>query len=112
MDNLREKLEKEIDARLDAFDKIPMGTQEDRSAVDSFEKLWRLKLETEEKARKDWAELGLKALSVAVDFGGIVGPLMFYNLWMKRGFEYERDGTFTSGTFRLLQNRFPRIGKR
>lgn len=109
---LKEKLDEEINARLDAFDQIPVGTQEDKEAVDAFEKLWKLKAESEGKSWKEWAELGLKALGIAVDIGGIAGPLLFYNLWMKRGFQFEQEGTFTSTTFRWMQNSFPKMRKK
>ena len=33
-------------------------------------------------------------------------PLVFYAVWMKRGFEFEESGAYTSTTFRGLFNRF------
>ena len=33
-------------------------------------------------------------------------PLMFYGVWMRRGFKFEKDGTYTSKTFMNLFNRF------
>lgn len=36
----------------------------------------------------------------------IVLPLMFYGVWMRRGFKFEKDGTYTSKTFMNLFNRF------
>lgn len=33
-------------------------------------------------------------------------PLMFYGIWMKKGFKFEETGTYTSTTFRGLFNRF------
>ena len=36
----------------------------------------------------------------------IILPLMFYATWMKRGFKFEENGTYTSTTFRGLFNRF------
>ena len=33
-------------------------------------------------------------------------PLVFYAVWMKRGFEFEESGAYTSTTFRNLFNRF------
>jgi hypothetical protein len=37
---------------------------------------------------------------------GIVLPMIFYWVWMKRGFRFEETGTYTSTTFRGLFNRF------
>lgn len=33
-------------------------------------------------------------------------PLMFYGMWMRKGFKFEETGTYTSTTFRGLFNRF------
>lgn len=33
-------------------------------------------------------------------------PLMFYAVWMRRGFRFEENGTYTSQTFRGLFSRF------
>ena len=33
-------------------------------------------------------------------------PLMFYGIWMRKGFKFEETGTYTSTTFRGLFNRF------
>lgn len=33
-------------------------------------------------------------------------PLIFYGIWMKKGFRFEETGTYTSTTFRGLFNRF------
>lgn len=36
----------------------------------------------------------------------IILPLIFYAVWMKRGFKFEESGTYTSTTFKGLFNRF------
>ena len=36
----------------------------------------------------------------------LILPLVFYGIWMRRGFKFEENGTFTSTTFRGLFNRF------
>lgn len=41
----------------------------------------------------------------------VVLPLTFYAVWMSRGFEFERTGTYTSTTFRGLFNNFKPIKK-
>ena len=33
-------------------------------------------------------------------------PLLFYGIWMRRGFRFEEKGTYTSKTFMNLCNRF------
>lgn len=36
----------------------------------------------------------------------LVLPLMFYGIWMGKGFKFEESGSFTSTTFKNLLNRF------
>ena len=36
----------------------------------------------------------------------LVLPLAFYGIWMGKGFEFEKTGSFTSTTFKNLLNRF------
>ena len=57
----------------------------------------RHQLEVDEKDR--YFRLG-------IEVAGIILPLIFYAAWMKRGFRFEENGTFTSTTFRGLFNRF------
>ena len=43
---------------------------------------------------------------LGVELFGVAGPLMLYNSWMKKGFEFEQSGTFTSNTFKSLISKF------
>lgn len=45
-------------------------------------------------------------LKTGVEVIGIVAPIMFYSIWMNRGFEFEKEGTFTSTTFKGLIGKF------
>ena len=50
-----------------------------------------------------------KILSIGklgIDLFGVVGPLLLYNSWMKKGFEFEKTGMITSQTFRGLVSKF------
>ena len=50
-----------------------------------------------------------KILSIGklgIDLFGVVGPLLLYNSWMKKGFEFEKTGMITSQTFRGLIGKF------
>ncbi len=62
----------------------------------------KLQLELNETKQKDL----MNKVRLGIDAAGLVLPLIFYGLWMKRGFEFEKEGTFTSTTFRGLFNRF------
>jgi len=41
----------------------------------------------------------------------LILPMTFYAVWMKRGFDFERTGTYTSTTFRGLFNNFKPVKK-
>lgn len=36
----------------------------------------------------------------------LILPLVFYGIWMKRGFKFEESGVYSSTTFKNLFNRF------
>ena len=59
-----------------------------------------LKCNQMDEAVKDrYFRLGISAAELIL-------PLMFYGIWMNRGFKFEKDGTYTSQTFRSLFSRF------
>src|SRR5574344_993806 len=43
---------------------------------------------------------------LGVELVGVAGPLMLYNSWMKKGFEFEKTGMIASQTFRGLISKF------
>lgn len=43
---------------------------------------------------------------LGVDIMGIALPLVFYGVWMCKGFKFEETGTYTSTTFKNLFSRF------
>lgn len=117
MDNVKTLLNEEIEAQLRCLSSLPDGSEEKTKAVDALNKLYRLridetKVETdyemsrkqlaseeyvaleEKESRKwiEWVRTGIEGLS-------IVAPLVFYGIWMNRGLEFEKEGTFTSKTF-------------
>ena len=50
-----------------------------------------------------------KILSIGklgIELFGVVGPLVFYNSWMKKGFKFEETGMLTSQTFKGLISKF------
>ena len=48
----------------------------------------------------------LTAVKYGIDIAGIVLPLAFYGVWMNRGLEFEKEGSFTSATFKGLLGKF------
>ena len=58
------------------------------------------------KKENDINEQTDRIINIGLNAVSIIGPIVLYNIWMKRGFEFEKEGTFTSGTFRNLINKF------
>ena len=61
-------------------------------------------LELQQNVNKD--NKILTAVKYGIDIAGIVLPLAFYGVWMNRGLEFEKEGSFTSTTFKGLFGKF------
>ena len=129
--NIRDLLNEEIGKEIQALSSLNSGSKEKSTAIDDLTKLYKLRIEEskneweydekynrrvmedeagtrdEEMKRNQLSEqikdryfrLGIAAAELMI-------PLMFYGIWMKRGFKFEETGTYTSTTFRGLFNRF------
>lgn len=69
----------------------------DSEAKERSENLEEIRLS--EMVRDRYFRTGIAVLEIVL-------PLMFYGVWMRRGFKFEKDGTYTSKTFMNLFNRF------
>ncbi len=121
----QEKLDQEIARQLKILEELsPSDGEKYELAVDSLAKLYKLRIEEDKNER----EASLADCQAAVDneakdkeakdrkfdrwlhFGldaaGIIVPIVFYNIWMNKGFRFEKDGTFTSTTFKNLFHLF------
>ena len=47
-----------------------------------------------------------RIIKVLVDGATVLVPIIFYNVWMKKGFIFEETGTYTSNTFKNLFSKF------
>lgn len=97
MDKTKEMLTRQIETEIEKLSTMEDGSQEKAETIEGINKLYKLKLE--DKPWFDKVKLGLEAASIVL-------PLMFYAVWMGRGFEFEKEGTYTSQTFRGMWNRF------
>lgn len=52
-----------------------------------------------EQVKDRYFKVGLAVAEIGI-------PLVFYAIWMDRGFKFEESGAYTSSTFRNLFNRF------
>ena len=127
MDDVRTKLDERIEEALDAMKSLTPGSKEYESAANHLATLYRLAMEETEKERTfvrncdrdvlETRELELKIAQLedqkkdrwwrlGLEAAGLVLPLAFYAVWMRRGFKFEETGTFTSTTFRGLFSKF------
>ena len=64
-----------------------------------------LKLKSKELAQeivRDTMNDKVKLIDLGVQAAGIILPIIFYGSWIKKGLEFEKEGTFTSTTFKGL----------
>lgn len=94
------------------------------SAIENFAKLYKLrqedakyeleskKSETEALAEENAMKTKLaeqkkdRAVKIVLEALAVGAPLIFYGIWMRRGFKFEETGTFTSSVFKGLFSRF------
>lgn len=129
--NAKDLLNEEIVAGFQNLSNLKDGSDEKSSAVDDLVKLYKLRIEEnkserdadekydrrvmegkanikddemkrkqlDEQVKERYFKLGVAAAELMV-------PLVFYGIWMRKGFRFEETGTYTSKTFTGLINRF------
>ena len=130
-DNIRDLLSGEISREIQALSNLNAGSKEKSTAIDDLAKLYKLRIE---ESKNDWEydekynrrvmeeeagtrdeEMKRTQLSeqikdryfrLGIAAAELMIPLMFYGIWMKKGFKFEETGTYTSTTFRGLFNHF------
>ena len=130
-DELRELMAKEVEYQVANLRNLQAGSDEHKNASESLKKicdvlsqdvkdqvavneqmikedleLKKLKMETEIKKKEERNHWWSTVAHIAIDGIAVAGGLMLNNIWMKRGFEFEKEGTYTSGTFRSLFPKF------
>ena len=124
MEEIRALLEEEIKGEFEALSSLEFGSKEHSMAVDNLTALYKLRIEdarcrreTEEKRfaneqeqmfkREQFAEqVKDRYFKLGMETEGLILQLLFYAIWMRKGFKFEESGTFTSTTFRGLFSRF------
>ena len=117
-------LEEEIRTEIKRLAVLAPGSQEHTTAVESLTKLYKLKLEEDKNAIEHsekienresdknfkYAQMDESVkdryVRIGIAAAELIIPIVFYGVWMRRGFEFEKEGTYTSTTFRGLFNRF------
>lgn len=121
------KIEDRIIYLIDSLNDLQPGTEEYKVTVDTINKLYEtvnkekeigLKGDTlaiEEannyenrkiKSKETKSGMILSGLKTAVELSAVVVPVVFYGVWLKKGFEFEEEGTITSNTFKGLISKF------
>lgn len=124
MEKIRNLLDEEIEAEFGSLESLGFGSKEHLTATENLATLYKLKIEDakiamdfDEKAANREREEQFKKEQLAeqvkdryfrlsVSAAELILPLVFYAIWMRRGFKFEENGTYTSTTFRGLFNRF------
>lgn len=124
---IKNMLEDEIKSEFGKLSALEAGSAEHTAAVKSLTELYKLNIEETENERAfrekydqevvRHQELRLKKdqlseqtkdryFRLGIETAGLVLPLIFYAVWMKKGFKFEETGTYTSTTFRGLFSKF------
>ena len=91
----RRTLESEANVRENEIKKSQLDEQIKADVQDEQYKRSQL----DEQVKDRYFKLGIAAAELLI-------PIMFYCIWMRKGFKFEETGTYTSTTFRGLFNRF------
>ncbi len=130
-EEIKELLGEEIKAEIESLTSLQAGSKEKTQAINDLATIYRLKIEetknewdADEKYNRRIMEENQKNVEnaqkstqlleqvkdryfrVGIAAAEIVLPLIFYAVWMNKGFKFEESGTYTSTTFRGLFNRF------
>lgn len=93
--------ENQLDVEIRKDDNVLLNNREQRDhqiEVNNTDKNMQL---VTLKDSKIWS-----ATRTGIEIAGIVAPLVFYGIWMNRGLEFEKEGSFTSQTFKGLIGKF------
>lgn len=130
-EEIKELLDEEIKSQIGTISGMDVEDENYSKAVDSLVKLHKLRIEevksiseqeertykreNDEKSCELNEEIRQEQLSeqkkdryirIGLEAAGILVPIVFYSVWMRKGFKFEESGTFTSTTFRGLFGHF------
>lgn len=114
------KLDEEIGDEIEQLKSLKYGSEEQSKVVENLTKLYKMRIEDSKAGidynkeidddlfrKKQLKEQRIdRYVKIGIAAAELMIPIMFYSIWMRRGFEFEKDGSFTSTTFKGLINRF------
>ena len=62
--------------------------------------------ELDADTKQDIASRNDRLVKIVIDGVAIIVPIVFYNVWMNKGFKFEETGTYTSNTFKNMFSKF------
>lgn len=123
-EKVKELLEESIISEFENLKNLKSGSKEKEQAMNDIANLYKLyndetKIENDYLIRAAEQIINKKQfeeqiseqskdrhIKVGMDAVGITLPLVFYAIWMKKGFKFEETGAYTSTTFKGLFNKF------
>ena len=101
----------ETKSELDAEDKRSRRTLESEANVreNEIKKSQldeQIKADVQDEQYKRSQQVKDRYFKLGIAAAELLIPIMFYGIWMRKGFKFEETGTYTSTTFRGLFNRF------
>ena len=105
-DQIKELLEAEVQASIYDLGTLPVGSKERTAAVEDLVKIYNLMIDDEAELKEKQEQAKDRYFKLGIEAGSIILPMIFYAVWMRKGFKFEETGTFTSTTFRGLFSRF------
>ena len=128
---IEELLEEELIEQIKALSELEPGSDKKTKAIDDLSKLYRVRIEENKtvwdadekynrrvldeklnttdsnfKSQQMTEQVKDRYFKVGIAAAELMIPLIFYGVWMNKGFRFEETGTITSGTFKGLINRF------
>lgn len=112
-EEIKKLLDGEIKAEIQNLSNMEDGSDEKSLAVENLVKLFKVKIDASKNERdlsdkKDQfgEQIKDRYFRLGIAAAELILPLIFYGIWMRKGFKFEETGTYTSTTFKGLFNRF------
>lgn len=114
MDEMLEKLDREIDAQIENLSQLENGTEEKERATQHLTELMKMReaIENDKTAAKQNKKISV--VDLVIKGAGVVvsGIALVSNVWLAvQGFDFEREGSFTSKTMNNLMSKINRSEK-
>ena len=109
MADIQSLLDGVIETEIQNLGSLSSGSDEKSKAIQNLATLHKLRIEeikAETEAEEKRERRVDRCVRTGVAVGELVLPLVFYGIWMNKGFKFEETGSFTSTTFKNLLNRF------